>query len=249
LDGRLLRIHNRGKRSKKSSKNLETEADPAGLCFDELDVFSTTEPCSAALNMAVDEALLEAAGTPILRFYRWAKPSLSFGYFSRYEDVAGEKENREIVRRWTGGGIVLHGGDLTYSVILPRAHLQEIHSSRLLYSSIHSAIRNALSPHVTVVLAHFSAPKVSEACFANPVVADLLLAGQKIAGAAQRRTRDGLLHQGSVQYQELPAVFPDAFAAALCAQFEKKVIPAATMRRAEEISAQKYDTSEWTLRR
>ena len=75
--------------------------------LDALHVYDDCEPRSAALNMAVDEALLAAAPAPILRFYRWRQPSLSFGYFGLYTEVASQSDEREIVRRWTGGGIVL----------------------------------------------------------------------------------------------------------------------------------------------
>ena len=71
------------------------------------------------MNMAIDEALLESATIPTIRFYRWNSPALSFGYFGTFSDVAIYAAERDLVRRWTGGGIVLHGDDLTYSIIIP----------------------------------------------------------------------------------------------------------------------------------
>ncbi|MFN2475807.1 MAG: octanoyltransferase, partial [Chthoniobacterales bacterium] len=85
----------------------------------ELHVYHDADARSAAMNMAVDEALLEFAREPSLRFYGWRQASLSFGYFGSFKSVAGHQPHREIVRRWTGGGTVFHGGDLTYSLILP----------------------------------------------------------------------------------------------------------------------------------
>ena len=87
--------------------------------FDELDVYEDSERRNASLNMAIDEALLGSATKPTLRFYGWMRPSLSFGYFGRYDDAAREGGSRDLVRRWTGGGIVLHGNDLTYSLVIP----------------------------------------------------------------------------------------------------------------------------------
>lgn len=84
--------------------------------LDELHVYDDLDAGSAAFNMALDEALLESAAAPLLRFYRWRRPALSFGYFGRYDEAAAQSSHREIVRRWTGGGIVPHGDDLTYSV-------------------------------------------------------------------------------------------------------------------------------------
>jgi lipoate-protein ligase A len=184
-----------------------------------------------------------------LRFYGWRRPSLSFGYFGRYSDVANEAVHRDTVRRWTGGGVVLHGDDLTYSLILPHSHIGAGQSSRAIYSQVHGAIQRALSALGDVALADADAPKVSDACFANPVVSDVLVSGRKIAGAAQRRTRAGLLHQGSIQYDRLPADFPPAFAAELCSRFHQDVPPRALLDRAENIAAEKYATAEWLHRR
>ena len=56
--------------------------------FAALHVYHDDTPRSAAMNMAVDEALLELATAPSLRVYRWDHPALSFGYFGRYAEVA-----------------------------------------------------------------------------------------------------------------------------------------------------------------
>src|ERR1700674_4041025 len=112
--------------------------------LDELHVYDDSEPRSAALNMALDEALLETAASPTLRFYRWRSLALSFGYFGSYRDAASHCGDREIVRRWTGGGVVPHGDDLTYSVIIPTSHPFFARSSLAIYSDLHDAIREAL---------------------------------------------------------------------------------------------------------
>src|SRR5947207_6599647 len=102
--------------------------------LDALHVYDDREPKPAALNMAVDEALLADSAAPILRFYRWREPSLSFGYFGLYAEVVDQLNGREIVRRWTGGGIVPHGDDFTYSVIIPASHPFFAHSSLEIYA-------------------------------------------------------------------------------------------------------------------
>src|SRR5262249_33501134 len=88
-------------------------------------LFGTLQVChdfchrSAATNMAIDEALLETAVVPTIRFYSWHFSALSFGYFGKFSDVAIYAAERDLVRRWTGGGIVFHGDDLTYSIVIP----------------------------------------------------------------------------------------------------------------------------------
>lgn len=216
----------------------------------QLHVYDDLEPKPAALNMAVDEALLIGATAPILRFYRWGRPSLSFGYFGRYAEVENQAARRDIVRRWTGGGIVLHGDDLTYSIIVPRAHLSFLRSSLEVYREVHEAMRRALEANrIAATLAERPAPKVSEDCFANPVRSDVLVGDIKIAGAAHRRSRFGLLHQGSIQRPDLPEKFRDDFARNLCERFERTTPVPASLARAEEIAVAKYGTAAWLKRR
>ena len=216
----------------------------------ELHVYDDTEPRRAPLNMAVDEALLESVSAPVIRFYRWRGPALSFGYFGSYADVAEQRDEREIVRRWTGGGVVLHGEDLTYSVIIPAGHAFFHRSSLEIYSEVHDAMRRALQAGgVEATLATSAAPKVSEHCFANAVRADVLSEGRKIAGAAQRRSRLGLLHQGSIQRADLPQRFAQDFARMLCDRFERKSLSPELIDRAHVLATSKYGTPEWLMRR
>ena len=214
-----------------------------------LHVFHDLEPKSAALNMAVDEALLAEASVPILRFYRWRQPSISFGYFGRYAEVAGESGRCDIVRRWTGGGIVPHGDDLTYSMIIPSSDPLFLRSSPEIYRAVHEAIRTALNASgIAANLVTKPGPKISEACFANAVRADVVTAGRKIAGAAHRRSRAGLLHQGSIQQKDLPERFRNDLARTLCQNYEEKNLPAETIKRGQQISETKYGTTGWLQR-
>src|SRR3954452_6478644 len=206
--------------------------------------FDDADPKSAALNMAVDEALFVTATVPILRFYRWRRPSVSFGYFGRYAEVAVEAGDRERVRRWTGGGTVPHGSDVTYSVVIPSPHPFFQRSSIEIYQAVHDAICRALEANgVEALLAKDAAPKISENCFANAVRADVLSGGRKIAGAAHRRSRAGLLHQGSIQRNDLPERFRADLAEILCPHYEPMTLPAKIRERAVEIATTKYATS------
>ncbi len=74
--------------------------------------------------MALDEALLENAssvGRSILRFYGWTEPAATFGYFQKYADIERWTRLRPLIRRPTGGGLVPHDADWTYSLIVPPA--------------------------------------------------------------------------------------------------------------------------------
>src|SRR5580692_3099009 len=76
-------------------------------------------PDSPARNMAVDEALLREVREPVLRLYEWSVPAVSLGYF---QSASLAPEDRPFVRRYTGGGLVDHARDITYTLVLPRAH-------------------------------------------------------------------------------------------------------------------------------
>ncbi|HEY2614106.1 MAG TPA: hypothetical protein VGI42_00210 [Chthoniobacterales bacterium] len=218
--------------------------------FDQLEVYDDAAPRSPALNMALDEALLESAVSPILRFYRWRRPAVSFGYFGFLVEAKDQARDREIIRRWTGGGIVPHGKDLTYSVIIPAAHLLFVRSSLAIYADLHDAIRQALRENgIEAALASSAAPKISGDCFANPVRADLISDGRKIAGAAHRRSRAGLLHQGSIQRPSLPERFKHDLARILCAQFEIRSLSQTLLERAGNLVESKYGTAGWLARR
>src|SRR5262245_57628641 len=216
--------------------------------FTTLDVYHDEASRSAAMNMAIDEALLEFATQPTIRFYQWDHPALSFGYFGRFADV--ENEPRDLVRRWTGGGIVFHGEDLTYSLVIPSSNRAFAESSMSIYQKIHKALSAGLiASGQQAELVSISASKISESCFANPVRADVLSHGRKIAGAAQRRTRRGLLQQGSIQNVDFRNGFADLFAKHLCDEYRPIQLDDRLLAQAQRIAEQKYDTKAWLQRR
>lgn len=160
-------------------------------------------PGPAAHNMAVDEALLESvafAGQPILRFYGWTETAATFGYSQRFDEIAQATQLRPLVRRMTGGGLVPHDADWTYAFVVPPGHewyeLRAIASYRRIHEWIHRAFA---AMNVVTEIASCCRKGIPGQCFAGWEQYDLLWQGKKIAGAAQRRNKQGLLIQGSVQ--------------------------------------------------
>jgi len=86
-------------------------------------------------------------------------------------------------------------------------------------------------------------------CFANPVRADVMIDDRKVAGAAQRRTRGGLLQQGSVQYVDLGNGLAERFVQALSANSRERTIDDEVLNRAWELARQKYGSDAWLRRR
>src|SRR5215472_1007224 len=113
--------------------------------FQRLQVCHDICPLSAPANMSIDEALLDTARIPTIRFYLWRSPALSFGYFGKFADVAIYTAERDLVRRWTGGGIVFHGDDVTYSILIPAKDPVFEESSVAIYERIHRALAHALN--------------------------------------------------------------------------------------------------------
>jgi len=200
--------------------------------------------------MAIDEALLEAVTIPSIRFYRWNSPALSFGYFGKFGDVAEYATERDLVRRWTGGGIVFHGDDLTYSIVIPACDPIFGESSMSIYERIHRALCNALiATGQRAVVAGVSDASYNGQCFANPVRADVMMNGRKVGGAAHRRTRAGLLHQGSIQRVDLGNDLAERFTGELAEVCDERSLTTRIVERASEIAQQKYSTQNWLQRR
>lgn len=165
--------------------------------------FINSGPSEAAFNMALDEALLESVarlGIPVLRFYGWSQPAATFGYFQHYAEIEQTTLLRPLIRRPTGGGLVPHDADWTYSLAFPPGH--EWHELRAedSYRRVHEWIQAAFQKLGAITeVAPCCKKTVLGQCFIGYEKFDLLWHGKKIAGAAQRRNKLGLLIQGSVQ--------------------------------------------------
>ena len=197
------------------------------------------------MNMAVDEALLKAGlPFPVLRVYRWRRPAVSMGYFSRYRDLRAHGK-REIVRRWTGGGVVPHGEDFTYSLIAGKREAVSRATPSEAYRSIHAILSRAVGGELEPAAAADPATAGGD-CFQQPVGSDVMIGGEKVAGAAQRRTRWGLLHQGSIQGVQIPAGFVESLAGAIARNVLPFSLKDALVREATSIAKTRYENPAWT---
>lgn len=167
--------------------------------FPSLGVWDDPVPRDGPEQMACDETLMRGAALPVLRIFRWSRPWVSAGYFVSMDEARALRPELPVCRRWTGGGIVVHEGDFTFSLSVPKterlASLRPAESYRRIHAALAEALQEAGWP---AELAGDAAGTPRE-CFAAPVEHDVLAHGAKIAGGAQRRNRHGLLHQGSVQ--------------------------------------------------
>lgn len=166
----------------------------------------------AVENMSLDAKLLtdlDPLGNPILHLYDWARPSATYGHFilpEKHLDLtAAAHRNLALAKRPTGGGIVFHIWDLAFSFLMPASHPLCSQNTLENYQFVNRAVLDAVSEYFhldSAVLIPSDAPAQGPACnhfcMARPTIYDVVYKGAKIAGAAQRRTKQGYLHQGTI---------------------------------------------------
>lgn len=192
---------------------------------------------TAADNMADDLLLLESTAYQpalYLRHYGWTEPCYTFGYSQRLDFINTHAPSEVSgVRRATGGGIVDHCNDYTYTVVAVRGHplcdARATDSYCIVHKALHVALAQVGASSQLKMPCETDTPHAPTVCFQSPEVFDLVTpqSSEKIAGAAQKRTRDGLLIQGSVE-KSLAAEaahedFTQRFAESLAQAFETTV--------------------------
>lgn len=166
---------------------------------------------SAEQNMALDAAFLNSLRTHprvILHFYQWSGINATHGYFTdpfawlNREEAA--KRQLQLAKRPTGGGIIFHHCDLAFSLLIPSAHpgysINPLNNYSFVNHAIISAIKSFNGKSATLLEENGKSARsnLSSFCLATPTKFDVMLEGKKIAGGAQRRIREGFLHQGSI---------------------------------------------------
>jgi lipoate-protein ligase A len=216
-------------------------------------------------QMAMDEALCETMPAPfILRFFRWKGPGITFGYAQRAREVEAAAAERGLAgtamtRRPTGGGIVYHLSDLTFSLIFPSSG--DDFRPMETYDRLHKAINSAyarlgfgfeLSDARTASYA-VSAPAMD--CFSKPVPLDILYNGKKVLGGALRKFGGHMLYQASLQTGDArtgaarhEAAIAEGLSAGLGTEWEKVPLAEDAGSRAAALAEEKYRSPEWIKR-
>jgi len=219
-----------------------------------------TPPLSVFEQMALDDVVIQTAGPePVLRFYHWtAGPAVTFGYSQFYNAVRSQitPQQGPLCRRPTGGGMVFHGTDLTFSLVFesslrPTEIYARLHGAieqTLLQEHVQSMRQGAVNPAAYSPVTN----GIANGCFANPVQDDLLSGGQKILGGAIRRFGTQILYQGSLQCAA--ARTNPAFRRAvtqgaqhmLGVSFEVRPIAMDLINRAKQLAQTRYQCADWT---
>ncbi|MHB0955254.1 MAG: lipoate--protein ligase family protein [Pirellulaceae bacterium] len=235
-------------------------------------------PAAGTWNMAVDEALLHSAadtGRLTLRIYAWSEPTLSLGYFQRYQQREDHPASRTCaaVRRATGGGAILHHHDVTYSLTGP-VRDRAAGQLQAWYDRVHDAWLHVLAELGIAAYRCLQTDPQRERrflCFERRAAGDLLLDSMKIGGSAQRRLPRAALQHGSLLLKrssaapELPGFaeltgreFPrelwqeawiTALARDLDVAWQLSRLTDQEVARAAELEQTKFGNAHWTLRR
>lgn len=163
------------------------------------------------------ELLRNPLEAPLLHYYDWSLPSLTYGYFANPEALLHQDQlaiyGLHAARRPTGGGAIFHLTDLAFSLLIPNNHPKLSLSPLENYAWVNNLVLQAIKSFLPLddQLA-LSIPLVEQDvnasieiaarrptfCMAETSKYDLMVGTKKIGGAAQRQTRNGLLHQGSI---------------------------------------------------
>ena len=228
-----------------------------------------TRTGGAAENMAVDFLLLQRyphAKTPRFRHYAWRSAAFTFGYSQKIAFVRSQLPPDgpfDLCRRPTGGGIVDHRDDWTFSLVIPRGHpLEDVRATQS-YREVHECLAAALqrqniaaaTKKAADVAAQAGGPVGPGVCFQRAELFDVIheRTGEKIAGAAQKRNKHGLLFQGSLWRPACGGALDDErlredFAALLGAALggEAETVPWPELNE-DEVSGltEQYSATEW----
>jgi lipoate-protein ligase A len=172
-----------------------------------------TPPLSGAENMAIDEALLRsfdpAVSLPVLRIYGWNPPSLSLGRYQKAADILDLERCRNdgvaVVRRITGGGVIYHADELTYSLVCAPGQIPPTSSIKDSFRVLTGfLLRFYRALGLVALYAVDSVPEGTRLgertafCFAGKESFDILANGFKIGGNAQRRLKEVIFQHGSI---------------------------------------------------
>ena len=168
-----------------------------------------TRTTGAAENMATDFLLLQRYPNRNARFrhYGWRAPAFTFGYGQKIAFVRQQLPSGgtfDLCRRPTGGGMVDHRDDWTYALVIPRGHPLEEQRATSSYRAVHQAMAETFRTLGVAAMLKAATDEsddpTSGVCFQRAEIHDVVdeKTGAKIAGAAQKRNKHGLLFQGSV---------------------------------------------------
>jgi lipoate-protein ligase A len=164
-------------------------------------------------QMALDEYLTLQAlerGVASFRWYSWAEPTVSLGYFQAVQDLHDRPalQHCQWVRRSSGGATLVHdpAHELTYALAIPPGPAWRPPIDNWI-CQMHRYLRSALS-HFGVQAKQVACGEEQKLeqflCFRHQTAGDLLVGQHKVAGSAQRRMKAAIGQHGSINFSQSP---------------------------------------------
>jgi lipoate-protein ligase A len=216
-------------------------------------------PADGPVNMALDEAIFTVQSQkdnflPTIRVYTWDKPCVTIGYFQKYSDFCNG--GHQVIRRLTGGLSVLHGSDISYSLITNDQNWKYVYDQENTYKEIHAFIKEALAG--IGIVSEFVSPeeetpvnlKSNNICVKTFYQHDLHSDMKKVVGSCQRRRGKNLLVQGSIHLQKkiIYSIFCNNIMAAFSKShvgIEPGILTHEEANCARKYVSDKYSTPAW----
>jgi len=226
----------------------------------------------AAENMALDFLLLQRYPEPAaarFRHYEWRTQAFTFGLSQAMDYIRANlpssaeaaegaaRERFDLCRRPTGGGLVDHRHDWTYCLVIPRAHALFDAPATQAYRDVHAALAaamQALGEPVALQDKRHPTEEGPTICFERPELHDVIntASGAKIAGAAMKRNKHGLLLQGSIEKGRVGPIdwekFQEHFTAEIARSLAAESVPTPWPELNEsevEGLIEQYSSVEW----
>jgi lipoate-protein ligase A len=170
------------------------------------------KPLDGSMNMAIDDFLFRSLSSEpqtYLRFYRWERPTVSLGYSQDIRKVVDveycQNKGIEVVRRMTGGKLVLHHKEVTYSLCSSDketftstlADSYRLISLGLMRGLEKMGLKSCLADSPPNSYARGNLP-----CFSYPARDEIEVKGKKMVGSAQKRAGSKFIQHGSIPLEE-----------------------------------------------
>lgn len=226
-----------------------------------MNLLINTPPLTVFEHMALDECLVHHPKyATLLRFYSWKEASaVTYGYAQFYQEVQRSLKESSFVgnftRRPTGGGVVFHKNDLTFSLIFqtkdsPSSIYAKLHG--FIYEGLQSVGKKlSLMPKVAASEYTPSINHSASACFIRPVENDLLTGDKKILGGAIRRFENSVLYQGSLQLDDarINPIYKTVIINAVRSFLGQDLVPSkiedALLANARTLATNQYQSNSW----
>jgi lipoate-protein ligase A len=135
---------------------------------------------------------VEEGGGPFFRIYLWKKPVISLGFHQGPRDFPVD-----VVKRPTGGGALLHGWDISFSV----ADVKEIwgKSPKKIYLRLMGLLRESLEGlGLSLGISNYEGSYREYFCIFQPTFGEITHRGKKLVACAMRIGKRSFLLHGSL---------------------------------------------------